>query len=73
MWELKEPPLFTERVTLTDREQELMRLICLGYLQKQIAYGCGISRETVSVHLRNIKTKLGAATTAQAAVMFTLG
>lgn len=61
------------KIKLTDREQELMRLICQGYVQKQIAYRCGISKETVHVHLANIKGKLGAETTAQAAVIFTLG
>ncbi len=61
------------KTRLTDREQELMQLVCQGYLNKQIAFELGISRITVQIHLANIKRKLGAETTAQAAVIFTLG
>lgn len=64
---------FTEKATLTDREQEVLRLICQGQVQKQIAYQLGIERVTVNKHLEHIREKLDAKTTAHAAVIFTQG
>ena len=44
---------------LSMRETEVLRLIQLGLSNRLIADKLGISRETVSVHLRAIGTKLG--------------
>ena len=43
--------------TLTEREQEVTALACLGYRNYEIADTLGISHETVKTHLQNIFTK----------------
>ena len=42
---------------LTEREQEVTALACLGYRNYEIADTLGISYETVKSHLQNIFTK----------------
>jgi DNA-binding NarL/FixJ family response regulator len=42
---------------LTEREQEVTALACLGYRNYEIAETLGISYETVKSHLQNIFTK----------------
>ena len=42
---------------LTEREQEVTALACLGYRNYEIAATLGISYETVKTHLQNIFTK----------------
>jgi DNA-binding CsgD family transcriptional regulator len=42
---------------LSVREQEVVRLTCLGYTNRQIAYELGLSIETVKSHLRNALIK----------------
>jgi DNA-binding CsgD family transcriptional regulator len=44
---------------LTDREWEVSKLISYGYKFSMIAAALGISENTVHVHVRNIKKKIG--------------
>jgi DNA-binding CsgD family transcriptional regulator len=53
---------------LTDREQEILRLVATGTSNKDIAQRLFISSNTVKVHLRNIFTKIGAASRTEAAM-----
>jgi DNA-binding NarL/FixJ family response regulator len=43
---------------LTDREKEILLLICDGYMSKEIAYKLKISLYTVNNHRKNILSKL---------------
>ena len=43
--------------SLTEREQEVAALACMGYRNYEIAETLGISHETVKTHLQNIFTK----------------
>lgn len=45
---------------LTDRETEVVQLMCEGYLNKQIAELLKISPRTLEIHRLNAMTKLGA-------------
>jgi FixJ family two-component response regulator len=45
---------------LTPREQEVMKLVCTGLMNKQAAAEIGISEITVKVHRHNLMKKLGA-------------
>lgn len=47
------------KVELTDRETEVVRLIALGYSNKEIAAQLNISVKTVEAHKANSMTKLG--------------
>ena len=44
--------------TLTPRERDVMRLVALGRLNKQIAYEMGISEVTVKLHRSKVMRKL---------------
>lgn len=46
------------RMTLADREEEVLRLIADGHSAKHIAKLLNISKNTVNVHRRNIMQKL---------------
>lgn len=46
--------------TLTDRERDVMERVAGGYTNGEIAEHLQIAEETVKVHLRNSKDKLGA-------------
>ncbi|MCY4435934.1 MAG: PAS and helix-turn-helix domain-containing protein [Chloroflexi bacterium] len=52
------PPPLTQ--TLTEREQEVLRLVALGWDTPRIAGELGISRHTVRNHIRNLRQKLKA-------------
>lgn len=51
---------------LTDREREVLELLCLGYTNKEIAQACGTSPNTVRNQLVSVFGKLGASTRAEA-------
>jgi NarL family two-component system response regulator LiaR len=53
---------------LTPREIEVLRLLTLGRANKQIARELGVGEETVKTHVRNILSKLQAASRTQAAL-----
>lgn len=47
---------------LTKREHEVMRLICKGYSNKQIAEKLVVTLATVQTHVKHIMNKLGIST-----------
>lgn len=53
--------------SLTEREQEVLRLLVEGRLNKQIAVSLGISERTVKFHVHSICEKLGARNRTEAA------
>jgi DNA-binding NarL/FixJ family response regulator len=54
---------------LTERENEVLRLIAAGWSNQQIADELFISRKTASVHASHIFDKLGAANRIDAAAI----
>lgn len=56
------------RVSLTDREREVLTLVTSGLQNKQIAYRLGISEKTVKAHLTRIFTAIGVTDRTQAAL-----
>ncbi|GGK53351.1 helix-turn-helix transcriptional regulator [Planomonospora parontospora subsp. parontospora] len=56
-----------EAVSLTPREQEVLRLVAQGRSNRDIAAELFISAKTVSVHVSNILGKLGVSTRGEAA------
>lgn len=56
-------------VTLTGREREIMRLICAGRSNAQIARELFISSHTVRTHIQNIRAKLNVRSKLEAALM----
>ena len=59
----------TDRLGLTDREGEVLRLVVGGWSNQQIADALFISRKTASVHVSNILGKLGASSRVEAAAI----
>lgn len=55
---------FSAKTTLTEREQEILRLIANSYTNKEIGDKLFISEFTVATHRRNLKRKLQADNTA---------
>jgi len=51
---------------LTRRELEVLKLLCAGSADKEIAYELGLSTHTASNHVRHIRSKLNCATRAEA-------
>jgi FixJ family two-component response regulator len=45
---------------LSDRERQVMSLVCAGLMNKQVAAEIGVSEVTVKVHRHNIMKKLAA-------------
>lgn len=58
------------KYTLSPRQVQIMRMICRGFVAKEIATQKGMSFFTVKMHLRLIKRRLNARNTTQAAVIF---
>ncbi len=58
-----------ERLGLTAREGEVLRLVADGRSNSQIAETLFISRKTASVHVSNILSKLGVSTRVEAAAL----
>jgi DNA-binding CsgD family transcriptional regulator/tetratricopeptide (TPR) repeat protein len=54
---------------LTDRELEVLRLVCAGFTNPQIATSLYISRKTAEHHVSNILMKLGSTTRSEAAAV----
>ena len=54
--------------TLTERETEVLRLLALGYANKEIASSLTIGEKTVKTHVSNILSKLGVASRTQASL-----
>jgi DNA-binding NarL/FixJ family response regulator len=58
-----------DRLGLTDREFEVLRLVAAGRSNREIAAELFISAKTASVHVSNILAKLGAASRGEAAAI----
>src|SRR3954447_23704369 len=56
----------TDLRQLSEREQEILRLVAEGLSNQQIANQLGVSINTVKVHLRNVFGKIGAASRTEA-------
>ncbi|MBI2902083.1 MAG: response regulator transcription factor [Candidatus Methylomirabilis oxyfera] len=54
----RQAPLSEMRVSLTDREQEIVEWVMQGMTNKEVAARLGISEKTVKTHLGNIFSKL---------------
>ncbi len=61
------PPSAAERLGLTAREVEVLRLVAKGRTNRQIADALFIAPKTASVHVSNILPKLGVANRGEAA------
>jgi len=57
------------RFSLTPREQEVLALVASGMSDGEIASSLVISKKTVSVHVANIKAKLGASSRVEVATI----
>jgi DNA-binding NarL/FixJ family response regulator len=58
-----------EAAGLTVREREVLRLLVLGWTDKEIAAELGIGRRTVSTHVATLRAKLGAPSRSAAAAI----
>jgi two-component system, NarL family, response regulator DegU len=52
-------PVFKKTISLTDREREILELICKEKSTKEISHKLAISEGTINVHKHNLQTKLG--------------
>jgi DNA-binding NarL/FixJ family response regulator len=57
------------RFNLTPREQEVLALVASGMSDGEIASSLVISKKTASVHVANIKAKLGASSRVEVATI----
>jgi len=51
--------------TLTQRESEVLDMICQGYRYKEVADKLGIKRATIATHIKNMYMKWGCKSVAQ--------
>ena len=65
--EVTTPAPATTSLHLTEREEEVVRALALGKVNKQLADMLGVSESTFKTHLRAIYRKLGVRTRVQAA------
>lgn len=54
-----ERPSFDSKLDLSEREKEILKLICFELSHKQIGERLNVSEKTVHAHKHNIQTKLG--------------
>lgn len=59
----KKKPVFNKTVNLTEREQEILGLICEEKSTKEISRQLSISEVTINVHKHNLQAKLGVKST----------
>lgn len=59
-----------EEFNLTKREHEILELLMEGLSYKEIADQCNISTQTLNSHIKNIYTKLGVHSRAEASAKF---
>jgi DNA-binding CsgD family transcriptional regulator len=57
-------------VTLSAREQSVLRLVATGRTDKEVAAALGLRVRTVNSHVASIRRKLGVTTRAAAAVEY---
>jgi two-component system, NarL family, response regulator DegU len=55
----QERPTFNTKLDLSEREKEVLKLICDELSHKEIAERLNVSEKTVHAHKHNIQTKLG--------------
>ncbi|MEO0883957.1 MAG: helix-turn-helix transcriptional regulator [Pseudomonadota bacterium] len=55
---------------LSNRQEQVLKLIAIGYRTKQIAYMLRLKEETISIHLRAARKNLGARTTPHAVWLY---
>jgi two-component system nitrate/nitrite response regulator NarL len=63
-----QPPQRPEEAGLTGREEEILRLIAMGYSNKLVAHELDLAVGTVKVHVKHILKKLRLRTRVEAAV-----
>lgn len=56
-------------VKLSDREKEVLKLICNGYSNQEIANDLGLSSHTIDAHRKKLLSKIGAKNTASMIMM----
>lgn len=61
-----EEPAYEDEAALTAKETQVLRLIAMGYINREIADEMGLSGHTVTTHTKNIYKKLGVHTRVQA-------
>lgn len=59
-----------EKIKLTDKEREIIKLVCEGLLNKEISSKLFISEQTVKAHLHRIYQKLGVKNRSHLAVIY---
>ncbi|MEF9604898.1 response regulator transcription factor [Paracoccus sp. PXZ] len=64
------PPLVPDELGLTQRQQDVLRLVADGQSNKRIASTLGLSVHTVKLHLRNASLRLGAHNRTEAAMRY---
>jgi DNA-binding NarL/FixJ family response regulator len=65
----KRQPAAAARLGLTEREQQIVGLVTAGLTDGEIATSLVISKKTASVHVANVKAKLGARSRVEIATM----